>query len=53
MWDEALCAVMTMVTVADRLEMTEVVKAIEDAIIGQLSVGLCCDGLMWALVWVV
>ena len=44
--DKSLDAVMAMASVADRLEMTEVGAALEDAIVGQLSVGVCGDVLM-------
>ena len=47
--DKSLDAVMAMASVADRLEMTEVGLALEEAIIGQLSVGVCGDVLMGSL----
>ena len=43
------CAVMAMASVADRLEMTEVGLALEEAIIGQLSVDVCGDVLMGSM----
>jgi hypothetical protein len=47
--DKSLDAVMAMASVADRLEMTEVGLALEEAIIGHLSVGFCGDVRMWSL----
>ncbi len=46
MGDKALFAIMTMASVADRLEMTVVGKSLEDAIIRHLSVDVCGDVLM-------
>jgi hypothetical protein len=44
--DKSLDAVMTMASVADRLAMTDVGLALEEAIIEQLSTGVCGDVLM-------
>ncbi len=44
--DKSLYAVMAMASVADRLEMTEVGLALEESIIGPLSVGVCVYVLM-------
>ena len=44
--DKSLDAVMAMASVADRLGMTEVGAALEDAIVRQLSVDVCGDVLM-------
>ena len=38
---------LSMGTVADRFQMTEVVSSIVEAVIGQLSVEVCCDVLSW------
>jgi hypothetical protein len=46
--DKSLDAVMAMAGVADRLGMTEVGAALEDAIVRQLSVDVCGDVLMGA-----
>jgi hypothetical protein len=45
-WNKELGVVMAMASVADRLEMTEVGTALEDAIIGHLGVNLCGDVLV-------
>ena len=43
---EGLDGVMTMASVADRLQIVEVVAALEDAIMGELSVGNCAELLI-------
>ena len=44
--DKTLDAIMAMASVADRLEMKEVATALEDTIIGHLSVAVCGDVLI-------
>ena len=46
--DKSLDAVMAMASVADRLGMTEVGAALEDAIVRQLSVDVCGEGQLWS-----
>ena len=47
--DKSLDYIMTLASVADRLEMTEVVSALEEAITGLLSVDVCGDVLMGSM----
>jgi hypothetical protein len=47
--DRSLNSMMAMASVADRLEMTEVGAALEEAITGQLSVDVCGDVLMGSM----
>ena len=44
--EQELGNVMIMTSVADRLQMLEVVAALESAIIGELRAGLCAEVLM-------
>ena len=41
--DKELADVMTMASVADRLQMVEAATALEDAIIGEMRVGTCAE----------
>ena len=43
--DKALVDVMMMASVADRLQMAEVVTALEDAMMGEMRVGTCAEVL--------
>jgi hypothetical protein len=43
--DKELAEVMMMASVADRLQMVEVVTALEDAIMGEMRVGTCAEVL--------
>ena len=44
--DKELNDVIVMASVADRLQMVEVVSALENAIIGQLCAGICAEVLL-------
>jgi hypothetical protein len=46
--DFELCEVEELASVADRFQMTEVLSILEDAVMGQLSIGMCAEVLTWS-----